>query len=164
MEPTKLLRQAGKNSLFETRASLVVGGPRADGLLTKHASSSSGNNTQLEYRPLGDRGIRLIHINQGKGSDPIICDIYYAKDLVITDHNLGEDTQCSLNYYALSYAWGDPKDTREITVDGKKVSVTKNLRDFLWQAREILSTPLEDRQDVMPLVTSELAQNSLNRA
>jgi hypothetical protein len=106
----------------------------------------------------------LIHINQGKGSDPIICDIYYAKDLVITDHNLGEDTQCSLNYYALSYTWGDPKDTREITVDGKKVSVTKNLRDFLWQAREILSTPLEDRQDVMPLVTSELAQNALNRA
>ncbi|KAH8800490.1 heterokaryon incompatibility protein-domain-containing protein [Xylogone sp. PMI_703] len=164
MEPSLLLRPAAKTSLSETRTHLIVRGPRAEGFLTKHVSCSSGNNTQLEYRPLGDRGIRLIQINQGKGSDPITCEIYHTQDLVITDHDFGEHTQCSLNYYALSYAWGDLTNTCEVTVGSKKVSVTKNLRDFLWQAREILSTPLEDRQDVMPLVTSELARDSLNMA
>ncbi|CAD6589163.1 MAG: hypothetical protein ASARMPREDX12_003674 [Alectoria sarmentosa] len=33
------------------------------------------------------------------------------------------------DYFALSYAWGDPNDTREIFVDGQVCHVTKNLEE-----------------------------------
>ncbi|KAF2246062.1 HET-domain-containing protein, partial [Trematosphaeria pertusa] len=39
-------------------------------------------------------------------------------------------------YVALSYVWGAAEIQECITVDGKSLSSTKNLRDFLWQLRK----------------------------
>lgn len=39
-------------------------------------------------------------------------------------------------YIALSYTWGDPKDTVQVLAGGKVVEVTRNLKDALWQLRK----------------------------
>ena len=72
--PTAAGRDPGK-----PWASLVVESPGC-GILTKHISRPS---TKLEYRPLGDNGIRFINIREGRGSDPIACEMYYAEELVL---------------------------------------------------------------------------------
>ncbi|KAF1978376.1 heterokaryon incompatibility, partial [Bimuria novae-zelandiae CBS 107.79] len=40
------------------------------------------------------------------------------------------------DYVALSYTWGDPKETREIVVNGKSVQVTVNLEAALRALRD----------------------------
>jgi hypothetical protein len=53
----------------------------------------------------------------------------------------------SLNYYALSYVWGNPKITKEIKVNGHIILVTKNLESFLQRWRALLEfTPGCDTQ------------------
>jgi hypothetical protein len=41
-------------------------------------------------------------------------------------------------YIALSYAWGDLQHTCPIICDGKRLHVTQNLKDALWQLRQSL--------------------------
>lgn len=45
--------------------------------------------------------------------------------------------QTSPSYHGLSYAWGNPKDTQTILVDGHSLSVTSNLHDALQHIRDI---------------------------
>lgn len=45
--------------------------------------------------------------------------------------------QTSPSYHGLSYAWGNPKDTQTILVDGHPLSVTSNLHDALQHIRDI---------------------------
>lgn len=61
-------------------------------------------------------------------------------------HNPEEPLNCKLSvhaltdvpaYTALSYAWGDPKDTRAVVVNGKIMQATTNLVDALLQQREL---------------------------
>ena len=47
-----------------------------------------------------------------------------------------------LSYTALSYVWGDPDDTRPITIHGHEVQVTKNLAEALYQLRSDQTGPL----------------------
>jgi hypothetical protein len=47
----------------------------------------------------------LIHLEPGEGDGEICCSIHHAS---VQDP--------SLRYEALSYAWGDPKSTLDITV------------------------------------------------
>lgn len=77
------------------------------------------------YAPLGKRHIRLVSIDR---SDPAAQTISCRL------------TTCHLDdappYKALSYAWGDPKVTSAITINGLSVQKTTNLVGALRQLRE----------------------------
>jgi hypothetical protein len=100
----------------------------------------------MEYRPLDQeqREIRLLTIipleDISRNSiEPVKCNLEHVSgrqaascsssgDIVDRDSSWGE-------FAALSYAWGDPKDTREIYVNEHSVFVTKNLEAALRQFR-----------------------------
>ncbi|KAF2795034.1 hypothetical protein K505DRAFT_324342 [Melanomma pulvis-pyrius CBS 109.77] len=73
--------------------------------------------------------IRILKVRKGSGVMPIICDLNVAS---LDDHP---------HYEALSYVWGDPKVTRDITVGGVNFTATANLFDFLHSLR----SPTADR-------------------
>ncbi|KAH7084415.1 heterokaryon incompatibility protein-domain-containing protein [Paraphoma chrysanthemicola] len=68
--------------------------------------------------------IRLLDLKYGKGEEILHFNLqtYYL--------NAHPD------YIALSYTWGNPKDTSPVLCDGKIIKITNNLRDALWQLRE----------------------------
>lgn len=68
--------------------------------------------------------IRLLIIQAGSdGNQEISCEL----KVVETDH--------SPDYEALSYTWGDAKDTSPIRVSGEVMQVTKNLASALKHLR-----------------------------
>jgi len=67
--------------------------------------------------------IRQLKLLPGKAADPIEC----ALRVVSLDE--------SPRFHALSYVWGDPKDTRGIFVDGQQYDVTGNLEAALCALR-----------------------------
>src|ERR1700726_1299659 len=72
---------------------------------------------------LDPRNIRLLDIRPGQGEDVIHLDLRtYPLD-------------CAPSYVALSYTWGDPKDTSTILCQGQTLCVTQNLKEALWQLR-----------------------------
>ena len=79
----------------------------------------------LTYSPLDveEREIRLLRLLPGRWTDPIACEL----STVSLRRN-----PC---YDALSYVWGDPKDTLPITVDGKLLQATKSVRLALRRLR-----------------------------
>ncbi|ETS74980.1 hypothetical protein PFICI_13464 [Pestalotiopsis fici W106-1] len=81
----------------------------------------------IEYQPLNlsSRQVRLITLLPA--SDTLGDKVFVILRTVSLDD---EPT-----YEALSYVWGDEKDTREISVDGKTANVTKNLEAALRRLR-----------------------------
>lgn len=76
------------------------------------------------YQPLDGSEIRLICIKPGTSDTSITCEL--QKFLLET----------SPSYCALSYVWGDEKDTRPITVNGQSFNVTINLFTGLQELRK----------------------------
>jgi hypothetical protein len=72
-----------------------------------------------------------------KAQEIRLLDLKYGKGEEILHFNLQTYSLDSHpDYIALSYTWGNPKDTSPVLCDGKTTKITKNLRDALWQLRE----------------------------
>jgi hypothetical protein len=84
-----------------------------------------------DYPPLESTtdSFRLLQIQPGSESQGIVCKL--------------ESSQFVDNpaYSALSYAWGDPKRTKSITVNGAKMQIADNL----WHALHSIRHPKEPR-------------------
>jgi hypothetical protein len=82
-------------------------------------------NQSTFYTPLNAsrQEIRLLQLRPGNTDDTIVCDLTIA--------SLQEAPQ----YEALSYVWGDQKDTLPIEVCNESFSVTTNLEEVLRQLR-----------------------------
>ena len=79
-----------------------------------------------QYTPLSvlhEDGIRLLHLEPGSGDD-IRFSLYPVR--------LGDKP----SYEAISYCWGDPKDTREVHCDGALLHVTNSLYTALKRLRK----------------------------
>lgn len=75
---------------------------------------------------------RLLLLRQGELHDPIECllEPYDLDTLIFCD-----EVEKLLPYEALSYAWGDRADLREISCNGVPMEVTRNLFDALVAIR-----------------------------
>lgn len=84
-------------------------------------------SSSFAYLPLQTvpQEVRLIRLLGAPSYKPIVCNIIHVE---FHDGN----TQ----YEALSYAWGEHKDRRTISVDGERVSVTRNLAMALQYPRD----------------------------
>lgn len=78
---------------------------------------------QYDELPTGD-SIRIIALAPGQGDQAIRC------TLKVVNHNdiVGQ-------YECISYVWGDPAIVVDIICDGKRLPVTKSLRDALQRFR-----------------------------
>ena len=77
------------------------------------------------YEPIPEgRFLRILVLHPGKQQDDIKC------DLSIRSQRRSKNT-----YAAISYVWGDPNDTTDITCNERVVQVTRNLADALRQFR-----------------------------
>ncbi|KAK7183477.1 hypothetical protein DPSP01_008515 [Paraphaeosphaeria sporulosa] len=74
-------------------------------------------NLYLPFRP--PFSFRVLELQPGHTSSPVQCNLLNA---ALDD---------APNYEALSYCWGDPKDTQTITCDGRSFPVTRNLHEAL---------------------------------
>ena len=63
--------------------------------------------------------IRLLTLHPGRGDETLACDLFVV--------SLDDKPE----YETLSYVWGDPGQTRAITVAGTRFDATVNLADFL---------------------------------
>jgi heterokaryon incompatibility protein (HET) len=79
----------------------------------------------FQYQPLNpsQREIRLLSLLPGNFGDPIHCTTSVA--------SLNDPPK----YIALSYTWGNPKDTRTIHLDGFSIDITVNLHDAFQYGR-----------------------------
>jgi heterokaryon incompatibility protein (HET) len=79
----------------------------------------------LAYSPLDaeEKEIRLLELLPGRWTDPIACELS-------TVSLCGDPC-----YDALSYVWGNPKDTLPITVGGKPFQATTTVRSALRRLR-----------------------------
>lgn len=74
----------------------------------------------FQYQGLSTpRTIRTLILQPGQRDDIIACNIQY------------ESLNDNADYEAISYAWGDALDTKDITIDGKVASITVNLHAAL---------------------------------
>ncbi|CAG9998294.1 unnamed protein product [Clonostachys byssicola] len=77
------------------------------------------------YRPLeSQRTIRTLLLQPGQAGQEVSCSLQHAS----LDHNRPK-------YEALSYAWGDVLNTRQICVDGRTATITASLYSALAQFR-----------------------------
>jgi hypothetical protein len=91
---------------------------------------SLGTDTVFKYRPLIEKdAIRLILLEPSIRESPIRCSIEHST-LTRFEHELRD------HYTALSYVWGSPTKTHEISVDGCVFPVTSNLESALRHLRE----------------------------
>lgn len=96
------------------------------------------------YRPLNGGEIRLIEIYPGDWNDPIACQLHYVPLVGNT----------SLDYVALSYAWGDQSTPKtEVCVNGRERQITRSLYTALRQLRSFGTTG----DEAEPAVRFELA-------
>jgi hypothetical protein len=96
-------------------------------MLRKHEKDVPLNliETSFAYdETLHSRTIRLLRLLPGTGGEKLCCQLFKRR-------------LCSpLRYKALSYAWGDTSDSRNVYCDNKVIKVTSNLFSALWQLRE----------------------------
>jgi hypothetical protein len=84
----------------------------------------------FEHVPLLPWEIRLVELLAGEGEQEILCNIKAVpskdakKNFPTSEPVQGHETP---PYIALSYAWGNPKDTAGIILDGQTFQVTMNL-------------------------------------
>lgn len=76
------------------------------------------------FCPLGTGQIRLIHLQPGLESAPIICRLE-------TVH-----LENAPAYAALSYVWGSPEPVDTVTVNDQAIGITKNLHSALLHVRQ----------------------------
>jgi len=97
--------------------------------LDKLSTLRSDANSRYQYTKLPNPdSIRLLALLPGREEDPLICSLIIA------------DIAAAPTYAAISYVWGDPKNTVMITVDEKNQPVTVNLRDVFLRARHESNT------------------------
>ncbi|KAF4436539.1 hypothetical protein F53441_13219 [Fusarium austroafricanum] len=97
--------------------------PRAD--LKTPAGVSAVYKDLTPLNPVKEE-IRVIHLEGGVDSSPIKC----------TLHKVELNSTSPPVYDALSYAWGDATDTREIILNGYVVDITFNLFQALRRLRQ----------------------------
>jgi hypothetical protein len=85
---------------------------------------SSIYNQNRVYHDLHPREIRLVTLLRGRWTDTINCRLHHAP------------LANRPTYKALSYAWGSPRATRPILVNGCQHAVTVNLESALRRIRE----------------------------
>ncbi|KAK5660445.1 hypothetical protein OQA88_12989 [Cercophora sp. LCS_1] len=71
----------------------------------------------------GARQIRILLLHPGEADDAIVCFL----ETVCLDHQP--------EYEALSYTWGDPSDTRKISVNNQQCDITVSLQNALMALR-----------------------------
>jgi hypothetical protein len=78
----------------------------------------------FEHDPLSNSttNFRLLHITRGDFEQHVECEISTWP------------IDGAPPYYAISYTWGDPADTAEITINGRPFVVHKNCEYVLQQA------------------------------
>ena len=103
------------------------------------------SNEEASGLRLGDR----IHLY--RPLNPTYHEIRLLQILLAPDENTVASCQlltCSLNedpkYIALSYVWGDPSVTEDIGVNGKTISVTRNLSSALQNIRTVTQKAAND--------------------
>ena len=93
--------------------------------LADPSNSDDISNKPDIYGPLEDGEIRLLALQKSPSEDaPIECDLYFCK------------LDNPPRYEAVSYIWGDPDITREITLQGSTFRVTENLHNVLCRLRQ----------------------------
>lgn len=78
-----------------------------------------------KYTPVDSEAneIRVAHILPGSKNDPLLCQL---KNVLLCENPTFE---------ALSYTWGTQTDCVEISIDGKKASISENLNSALRRLR-----------------------------
>lgn len=79
---------------------------------------------RLIHPDLAEGQIRLLSLREGSGSDEIDCDLLIAS------------LDGQVDYEALSYVWGDARDTKPIRLCGQPFHVTVNLESALRNLRQ----------------------------
>lgn len=92
----------------------------------------TAQDAEEDQTPVRDRGpwldtplspdrsqIRILRLRRGSGDEPLLCSLSVA------------DLDSRPNYEVLSYVWGNPKSTEEMTVVDIPFQATRNLADFL---------------------------------
>lgn len=89
-----------------------------------------GSSTLFKYLPLDEPdSIRLLILHPGPPQTAICCDLIHT-----TLTECREDIYD--HYTALSYVWGNPKDTSTILLNGQPFQVTANLASALKDLRD----------------------------
>jgi hypothetical protein len=78
---------------------------------------------------LDEGSVRILVLNPGSGTDDIECNLMQKEDLA--QASLGKMSP----YEAVSYAWGDEKNSDFITLCGSRFAVTRNLAEALRYLR-----------------------------
>ncbi len=133
MDPTPETKLASR----EKWRSLLAGlRSRASSTPPPHEEAWSENLSEYTYEPLRTepRETRILSILPVSDDEPSIIRCQLSK-LPFAAGSTSE-----YDYTALSYTWGDSKERFPIMIEDKKLYVTKNLRDFLRQARDEKTT------------------------
>ncbi|RDW77652.1 hypothetical protein BP6252_05705 [Coleophoma cylindrospora] len=94
--------------------------------------SKLGFHKQRTYTELKEDEIRLITLQPGKQDSVVRCDIEVV--------SIDSDIESAINYEALSYAWGNVRDTKTIMVSNLPFEATLNLELALRNLRHEHST------------------------
>jgi hypothetical protein len=92
-------------------------------VFNESSSPKETSNGYLSLEP-GNRNIRLLRLLPGPHQSPIVRQL----SLATLDHHPAYET--------ISYAWGEPGDTKNITVDVKGMNVPSNLEAALQHLRD----------------------------
>ena len=94
--------------------------------------NSSSSHTLIDYKyqplPTSPATIRLFKILPPSSpalEEPVVCEI----------HHFDLDTAASMEYCALSYAWGEPEFDEAISINGHRLRVTSHLCKALQRLR-----------------------------
>lgn len=106
----------------------------------------SNTNVRAKFKysdSLRSQGIRLLNLKYGRQEEMIHFNLH--------THTL----QSTPDYIALSYTWGNPKDTIPVLCDGKIIDITRSLEGALRQLRKsqraLLRETFPERNLTQPL-------------
>lgn len=85
----------------------------------------SDSESQFEYQPLSpaSKTIRIIKLLPGSPSDPLECELEHSP------------IDTAEPYEAISYVWGEKKDSAGLLCEGKNLRIPRSLYDALLQLR-----------------------------
>ncbi|KAM6520271.1 hypothetical protein FALCPG4_013818 [Fusarium falciforme] len=93
--------------------------------IQSHAAPAAANATKVQYLPLKTSEIRLLVLDPGSGTDALSGRIEHSS------WGWSSDAE----YEALSYVWGDVRNSATIRLDGNIVSITRSLKTALDHLR-----------------------------
>ncbi|KAI8652619.1 HET domain-containing protein [Fusarium keratoplasticum] len=127
---TQLQRSKSERTPNSSRPSLTPAYSDWAGRSWSNVSGSSFlGDKAYQYRPLEEQSIRLIRIYPERMTT-IKCEIVHVS---LEDPPL---------YIAVSYAWGDPRDTRMIEIEGYPISVSASLHGAFQALRQRVESVL----------------------